>query len=83
MYFIIIQDNIVYQWISSENWNKTEITSFSEGISKLRLDLNKNALSVITTDGVTYVLKEISQFKWELTSMSNAEGNLEDINQNN
>jgi hypothetical protein len=72
----------VYQWISGEEWNKFEIARFEEVICRLRFDLNKNVLSVITNDGVCSLFKESTQFKWELVCLTNTEGTIENINEN-
>merc|ERR1711976_1045974 len=71
--------------ISSNNaseWKKFELRKFNTGISKLSWEDNGsqgNHLLISTSDGVVYLFKEALEGNWDLVSMSNNEGVMEEV----
>ncbi len=76
---LLKQDNVVYLWYSTDNWNKIELSRFESGVSSLAWDENKEYLGVSTNDGICSLYKELEQGKWILTSITNNEGFIENV----
>jgi hypothetical protein len=55
--------------------------SYETSISFLSWDSNRDSLSVATHDGVCYLYRESSQGKWNLISVTNAEGVIENVSE--
>jgi hypothetical protein len=64
---------------SDEDWKKFELRAFPSSISRLSWDENGHHLAASTHDGVVYIFKEIVEGQWDLVSMTNQEGIMEDV----
>jgi hypothetical protein len=64
---------------NASEWNKFELKKFNSSVVKLAWDDNGTHLAVTTSDGVVYIFKEEVEGTWALTSMSNAEGVMENV----
>ena len=67
---------------NSSEWNKFELKKFDCPISNLAWDENGNHLAVTSSDGAIYLFKEDAESAWNLASMTNSEGVMENINEN-
>ena len=54
---LLKQDNVVYLWYSTDNWNKIELSRFESGVSSLAWDENKEHLGISTNDGICSLYK--------------------------
>lgn len=68
---------------NSADWNKFELKKFNCPVSNLAWDENGNYLAVTTSDGAVYLFKEDAESAWILASMTNSEGIMENIKENN
>lgn len=89
---IKFQDGNVFLWVSqrfNENeqqgnsnaseWAKFELKKLPEKISRIAWDLNGTHLAISTDDGLVYLFKELDEDSWGLVSMSNTEGAMENV----
>lgn len=60
-------------------WNKFELKKFNCQVSNLAWDENGNHLCVTITDGGVYLFKEDAEGTWNLISMTNQEGIMENL----
>ena len=64
---------------NASEWKKFELRKFSSAISKLAWEENGNHLLVSTFDGTVFLFKEQAEGTWDLISMSNSEGVMENV----
>ena len=66
----------------NQNGKKVELKKFPNQISKLEWEENGFILAVGTFDGLVYLFKELTEGQWELFSHMNADGVMEDVENN-
>jgi WD40 repeat protein len=72
-------ENSEYNSNNASEWKKFELRKFSSAISKLAWDENGNHLIVSTVDGTVFLFKEQTEDIWDLVSMTNLEGVMENF----
>lgn len=64
---------------NASEWKKFELRKFTSSVSKLAWDENGIHLSVSTSEGTLYLFKEVTEGVWELVSMTNTDGVIENV----